>query len=35
MQENGIPIFIAVIIAATIVGAFIIAGAVIGTVLTP
>ena len=35
MQENGIPIFIALIIAAMIVGVFIIAGAVIGTVLTP
>ena len=33
MQEDGLPIFITIIVAAAIIGAFIIAGAVIGAVL--
>ncbi len=33
MQEDGVPIFITIIMAAAIVGAFIIAAAIIGAVL--
>ena len=33
MQEEGLPIFIVVLIAAAIIGVFIIAGAVIGAIL--
>ncbi len=35
MQEDGLPIFITIIIAAAIIGVFIIAAAIIGVVLTP
>ncbi len=35
MQEDGLPIFIAIIIAAAIISVFIIAAAIIGVVLTP
>ncbi len=35
MQENGIPLFMVIIVAAVIIGAFIIAGAVIGAILAP
>ena len=34
MQEEGVPIFITIIMAAAIVGVFIIAGAILGAVLT-
>ncbi len=35
MQEDGLPIFIAIIVAAAIISVFIIAAAIIGIVLTP
>ncbi len=35
MYEDGLPTFIAIIIGAAIIGAFIIAGSVIGAVLAP
>ncbi len=35
MQEDGLPIFITILIAAAIVGVFIIAAAIIGVVLAP
>lgn len=35
MQEDGLPIFIAIIIAAAIISVFIIAAAIIGVVLAP
>ncbi len=34
MQEDGLPIFITIIMAAAIIGVFIIAAAIIGVVLT-
>ena len=35
MHEDGLTIFITIIIAAAIIGVFIIAAAIIGVVLTP
>ena len=35
MQEEGVPLFIMVLVAATIVGVFIIAGVIIGLTLAP
>lgn len=33
MQENGLPIFIALIVSATIVGALVFVAVIVGTVL--
>jgi len=35
MQENGVPIFIVLIIAAAIIGVFIFAAVIIGALLMP
>lgn len=35
MQEEGVPLFIMVVVAATIIAAFIIAGVIIGISMAP
>jgi len=35
MQEEGVPLFIIILVAAIIVGVFIIAGVIIGITLAP
>jgi len=35
MQENGVPIFIMLIVAAVIIGVFVFAAVIVGVVLMP